>query len=375
VENFSADLINAGTITGKDLNINLDTGEVKFASGNIFGKELSINLDTGEVNFESGNIKNSANTFNIDVDKGEILSGNDIGVMTINDADITYWKDTNTSIWQGQIILNTIGEGEIYPSIILRASDAIVMDPGNGNSPKKHITSLTGASSFNGRVTNTSTVSQLSEFDRGTNPAGYLYRAYEIGTTDVGKDLTRLYINPYGSWDIKLPDVYHGTGGNPPTPAFGKDPLVNIIGGGMYVSGSMVISGDFNVNGNKQSVQTTRDGVRGLLAYETAESYFGDIGEESTDDTCKVTVNIDTLFRDTVNTSFPYQVFITPYGKGDVWVSERKSDHFVVESSLPGTSFGWEVKARRRGAESTRLPKSDITFKQLKNMDEKHMES
>ncbi|MCA7081828.1 hypothetical protein LGL73_13865, partial [Staphylococcus aureus] len=141
---------------------------------------------------------------------------------------------------------------------------------------------------------------------------------------------------------------------NSPAPAFGSNPLLNVFGGGMYLSGSMHIKGDLAVQGTKQSVQATRDGVRGLIAYETAESYFGDIGEDTTDNDCKVTVHIETLFRDTVNTSFPYQVFIVPYGKGNVWVSSRKSDHFVVESSLPNTSFGWEIKAKRRGDESTR---------------------
>jgi len=375
VENFSANNIVAGTISGKDLSINLDTGAVNFESGTISGKDLSINLDTGAVNFESGNIKNSANTFEIDVTKGEILSGNNIGVMTINDADISYWKDTNASIWQGQIVLNRIAVGATYPSILLRSSDAIVMDPGNGNSPKDSTSSLTGASYFSGKFTDLATVTKLSEFDRGTNPGGYMYRAYESGTTDVGSDLTHLYINPYASWEVKLPPVYHSTGGNAGSPAFGSKPLVEVYGGGMYLNGSMQIYGSLAVGGAKQSIQPTRDGVRGLYAYETAESYFGDLGDSSTDSTCKVRINIETIFRDTVNTSFPYQVFISSYGKGTLWVSEKHSDYFVVESSLPNIPFGWEVKVRRRGSETDRLPKSDISLKQLQNMDEKHMDS
>ena len=371
---LTADLIKTGTFDISKVNVkNFSANLIK--AGIISGKDLNIDLDTGVVNFESGSIKNNSDTFEINIDKGEISSKNSLGVMTIDDADIRYWKDTDTSIWQGEIALNRAIIGDAYPSIVLKSADSIYLDPGNGNSPRDTASALTGGSYFRGNFTDMATVSKLSEFDRSTNPSGYSYRAYESGTTDIGKDLGHMYLNPYGSWEFQLPPVYHATGGNPASPAFGKSPLVEVHGGGMFLSGSMGIAGDLAVSGKKQSIQATRDGVRGLIAYETAESYFGDIGEESTGDRCKVIVKIDTLFRDTVNTSFPYQVFITPYGTGDIWVSERKSDHFIVESSLPGTSFGWEVKARRRGAESTRLPKANITFNQLQSMDEKHMEN
>ena len=373
VENFSANNIVAGIISGKDLSIDLDTGEVKFSSGNITGKDLSIDLDTGEVNFEAGNIKNSSNTFNIDVTKGEILSGNDIGVMTINDADISYWKDTSASVWQGQIALNEIAIGATYPSIMLSAADSVVISPGNGNTPLSTVTATTGDAVFGKEFIEFNTVSDLSKSTAQSSPAGFLVKNYASGSTPSSDPLSYMDINPYGSWVFTLPKKYEPSYEKYP-PVFGDAPIIEVYGAGMYLNGSVQIAGSLAVGGAKQSIQPTRDGVRGLYAYETAESYFGDLGEESTDDTCKVTVNIDTIFRDTVNTSFPYQVFITPYGKGNVWVSERKSDHFVVESSLPNIPFGWEVKVRRRGSETDRLPKSDISLEQLKRMDEEHMD-
>jgi len=371
--NLTADLITTGTFDISKVNVeNFSANNI--VAGTISGKDLSINLDTGAVNFESGIIKNNSNTFEININKGEIISGNSSGVMTINDADISYWKDTTFSVWQGQIALNSVADGDKYPSITLSSPAKILINPGNGTSMESTIIANKGDAVFGERFIELNTGSKLADSNLRSASAGFIVRNYEYGSTDSSPLLSSMYLNPYGSFSVNLPDKFETSYGSS-HPTFGDKPLFEVFGGGMYLEGSMHIDGALTVNGNKQSIQATRDGVRGLIAYETAESYFGDIGEGSTDDRCKVTVKIDTLFRDTVNTSFPYQVFITPYGKGDVWVSERKSDHFVVESSLPGTSFGWEVKARRRGAESTRLPKADITFKQLQNMDEKHMEN
>ena len=372
--NLTADLIKTGTFDISKVNVeNFSANNI--VAGTISGKDLSIDLDTGAVNFESGNIQNNSGTFEISIDKGEIISGDSSGAMAINDGNISYWKDASTSTWQGEISLNRQAHNSNYPSIILSAADALIIDPGNGTSRRQGIGPLTGGSYFNGKFIDLETVSKLSETAPDTSPAGLLFRTHESGVVSEGSELGHFYINPYGSWYIQLPPAYQSSVGLV-APAFGSEPLFEVHGGGgMYLEGSMHIGGSLTVDGDKQSIQATRDGVRGLIAYETAESYFGDIGEENTGDKCKVTVNIDTLFRDTVNTSFPYQVFITPYGKGDVWVSERKSNHFIVESSLPDTGFGWEVKARRRGYENTRLPKTDITFKQLQNMDEKRMEN
>jgi len=376
--NLTADLIKTGTFDISKVNVeNFSANNI--VAGTISGKDLSINLDTGAVSFESGVIKNNANTFGINIDTGTIISISDLGTMNINNADISYWGGTDATTWQGEISLNRSVIDAKYPSILLQAADTVILDPGNGNTIKDGIARYYGSSRFGKAFIELGTSSKLSDtgYKENTagNPAGLVYSAYEEGVTDPNDALTSVLIDPYASWEFALPDTYTPKAGGHNQPAFGSKPLIEVYGGGMYLNGSMQIYGDFSVNGAKQSVQTTRDGVRGLIAYETAESYFGDIGEDTTGNDCKVTVHIDTLFRDTVNTSFPYQVFIVPYGKGNVWVSARKSDHFVVESSFPNTSFGWEIKARRRGDESTRLPKSDIMFKQLQKMDEKHMEN
>lgn len=116
------------------------------------------------------------------------------------------------------------------------------------------------------------------------------------------------------------------------------------------VFGNFVVSG-----GQKNSIVKTSQGWTAIHAYETAEYYFGDIGENNTGANGKVTIGIDQLFGQTVNTDMQYQVFITPYSNAHVWVSQRLKNRFVVESDQPNAEFGWEMKARRKGFEHTRL--------------------
>ena len=117
------------------------------------------------------------------------------------------------------------------------------------------------------------------------------------------------------------------------------------------------ILGNFNVYGAKNSAVKTSQGDVAVSAYETAEYYFGDIGEGQTGDSGIAFVGIEKLFSETVNTSIPYQVFITAYGPGNLWVDQREHDRFVVKSDRPNVKFGWEIKAKRRGYENTRLQK------------------
>lgn len=119
------------------------------------------------------------------------------------------------------------------------------------------------------------------------------------------------------------------------------------------------IHGNFNVYGAKNSAVKTSQGDVAVSAYETAEYYFGDIGEGQTDSNGVAYVGIEKLFNETVNTSIPYQVFITAYGPGNVWVEQRKQDRFMVRSSQPNIKFGWEIKAKRKGYEHTRLQNVD----------------
>ncbi|GAK31974.1 hypothetical protein WOSG25_220020 [Weissella oryzae SG25] len=129
------------------------------------------------------------------------------------------------------------------------------------------------------------------------------------------------------------------------------------------------VLGNFNVyNGSKNAVHPTREGFRATPAYETAESYLGDIGEAITDGDGTIEIKIEDLFGDTINTDYAYQVFLSSYSKSHVWVSERGKTSFVVESDEPNVPFTWELKGKRRGYEGERLVDSGLTYKDAEKM-------
>ncbi|QLL76203.1 hypothetical protein [Limosilactobacillus reuteri] len=121
------------------------------------------------------------------------------------------------------------------------------------------------------------------------------------------------------------------------------------------VNGDFNVSGNFTVTGSKNAIVPTSRGMAAINAYETAEYYFGDIGETQTNSNGVVTVMIDPYFLETVNTLVPYQVFLTSYGDGNVWVSSRSANNFTVKSSKPNIHFVWEIKAKRKGYENDRM--------------------
>lgn len=128
--------------------------------------------------------------------------------------------------------------------------------------------------------------------------------------------------------------------------------------------------GDFYVyNGSKNAAQVTRDGIRATPAYELAENYVGDIGEGKTGEDKTVRVDIDPLVFDLINTDKPYQVFLTAYSDAHFWVSERGKDYFIVSSDTPNSSFGWELKGKRRGFEDQRLVDTKDTYEDLEKME------
>lgn len=127
--------------------------------------------------------------------------------------------------------------------------------------------------------------------------------------------------------------------------------------GGLFsgVNGDFSVVGNFTVTGSKNAVVPTSRGMAAINAYETAEYYFGDIGETQTNSNGVVTVMIDPYFLETVNTLVPYQVFLTSYGDGNVWVSSHSANNFTVKSSKPNIHFAWEIKAKRKGYENDRM--------------------
>lgn len=141
----------------------------------------------------------------------------------------------------------------------------------------------------------------------------------------------------------------------------------------LSVGNNLIVGGNFGVTGSKNAIVKTSQGPTAINAYETAEYYFGDIGESTTDKSCVAQITIDPLFLETINTSVPYQVFVSSYGNAMVWVESRTANLFVVKSSKPNTKFCWELKAKRKGYEEKRLEVDDsISAENLRKQAEKN---
>lgn len=110
------------------------------------------------------------------------------------------------------------------------------------------------------------------------------------------------------------------------------------------------------VGGTKSRVSKTENyNDRLLYCYETPSPMFGDIGSATVDDTGECIIYIDPVFEETINTNnCNYYVFLTPYGKGELYVSDIQADYFIV-SGTSGLNFSWEIKAKQKNYESLRL--------------------
>ena len=107
--------------------------------------------------------------------------------------------------------------------------------------------------------------------------------------------------------------------------------------------------------GSKHRVVRTQDyGERLLCCYETPSPMFGDVGAAQTDETGKCLIFIDEKFAQTIDLEYLYDVFLTKYGPGDCYVSERTPSYFVVKGTK-NLKFAWEVQTIQRDYENLRL--------------------
>lgn len=227
----------------------------------------------------------------------------------------------------------------------------------------------TGLNLYNGAA-------KLMQLDRngmsfwnGNNPVGKMGTAGKMdlrGIAGYGDDYTNKALFVSGQTSAEMIQITHSGCG---IQIWNRGIINSSATGdrtGWFHEGGKVITGDLMVAGSKNAVHVTRDGILSTPAYETAESYLGDIGTSKTTKSKKIKIPIETLFGDTVNTNeYEYQVFLQSYEEGHVWVSERNPTYFVVKSNLPYTRFAWEIKAKRRGYENDRLVPYDMTNEQM----------
>lgn len=399
VINLNADNITSGTINGQNLKINLNTGEILFQKGKIASTNglLNINVDDGTMSvtnnlnegafFKNGNIE--LTNFAL-WDKGDIpaygkiafaknmfeVGNNGVEIQgkkgwIIHSENFEYNKFPLQYLWTMEKNGTSIGGNDQY--IAMQAYSGISITAG---AFLPHLESSLSESFKTAPYLNLG-------FNRDAtyhNPAFVANsNAYEFSVDNTGTFMKygRVYLNdsdytyqfyvdlPWNS-HIKLADDMGHDGrnayfdvsvGGQTVIAFDNNGAYSLPKARTYIPN--LTANSLTVTGSKNAIVPTSAGATLINAYETAEYYFGDIGEGTTDKKCVAQVTIDPLFLETVNTSVPYQVFVSSYDNATVWVESRTANIFVVRSSEPNVSFCWELKAKRKGYEHSRLEVDD----------------
>ena len=291
------------------------SGQTKIDDASITGAKI-LNLDAGKIttgtlsaiNIKGVNITGSSLTSNTD---------NNLASINLNGGNQTFYGISGKKLGQMRPTINA-GTGVANGFAIIKSAGEIF--------------------SINAGDSNSGTSSPVFQIPASANDNNV--------TANFFGQLKFQNIQPLDGQDIWV--VSPG----------GRKVVLGVAGNSklMAEDGGVATFGNFSVfNGSKNAVHVTRDGLRATPAYEMAESYLGDIGRSYTREDCETWVEIDELFSDTVNTDIAYEVFLQAYDDARFWVSDFKSDKFLVKSDKPFQRFSYEIKAKRRGYENERL--------------------
>lgn len=327
--------INANTIKTKKLDAskinvtNLNANNI--TSGTISGTNLNINLDSGDVSFQKGVLYNNKN-LKIDLTNGflEIQDTKKTRGLLITDGNIFISKDLS-SIDPSKQIAN------------IGYNDGSGMDLDVFNVGKMSFTYSEIVDKSNNVSLETRPVNWRSKYYLGPQlymKAGEYKNTHTFAIRTNGDGLGASILGNNDKITISASDV-----------------SISKI---KYTYIENLDATNLHVYGSKNSVVPSSKGYVAINAYETAEYYFGDIGESQTDKQGVKIINLEPLFLETVNTSVPYQVFLSSYDDAKVWVFARNNNMFIVKSDKPNVKFAWEIKAKRKGYENVRLETVDL---------------
>jgi hypothetical protein len=116
--------------------------------------------------------------------------------------------------------------------------------------------------------------------------------------------------------------------------------------------------GNFGCSGTKSSIAEVDEELRTLYAIESPDVWFEDFG------TAKLvngvtTVQVDSLFAQTVNLDVDYHVFLTPLGEcNGLYVTDKTATSFNVRElggGTSGVSFDYRIVGKRTGYEDVHM--------------------
>lgn len=129
-------------------------------------------------------------------------------------------------------------------------------------------------------------------------------------------------------------------------------------GGNLYCGGT-----------KNRMVETEHFGTVLQNALETPTPTFEDYGEGILDETGMCRIYLEDKFIETIDTNTEYTIFLTKYGVGDIYVSDRQPDYFEV-TGTPNLTFSWQLLATQRDYNSIRLDEKTDSIIDKVNSDE-----
>lgn len=348
ITDINADKITTGTLDAAKFNVK------NFSADNIVGGTLSgvvVKTGTNDRYFQTS----KDNIYWVRNDDMSLV-GNDTYLNRANGLNIADMNNIQLTTWGGASvnpdgsIVNTSGNAG-HPKIVVDTNGN--WDPDDpygtkwgGGPGDSEIVQWVGNKEYTVLTRNQGFTVRLND---GNNKSVFAIQkdnkvGFYVGGGDDGNE-----IQIAGAGPIKLQGKYIDDGFNDAaTHTFGNIQVDNLH-----------VRKWLGVDQSKNAIVKTSQGPVTINAYETAEYYFGDIGEGQTSADGIAYIGIEKLFNETVNTTIPYHVFVTAYGPGTIWVDQREHNRFVVKSDQPNLKFSWEIKAKRKGYEHTRLQNVD----------------
>lgn len=356
IANISADKINAGTLDAGKINvINLNADNI--VAGTLSGKNINMDLVTGRVVFTAGRFYDQEERFDINIDENYIRSSKKTNYIDIGDDSVEK-NYTITELKGGEICISR-------PTLKLN-SDYTWSFAGREN-----LFQLTTSEINQSAFGDTSSPVTVLVNKNGFVITGdkYIKKADLLSLAGWKDDFLGIVVDTANNTGITVnsgKSTLTLSGGKATTDRWINSQAEIVLGldpGRIdFDAKESNFSGNLTVSGSKNAIVPTSQGMAAINAYETAEYYFGDIGKSKTDKNGQVLIQLDPLFLETVNTSIPYHVFVSPYGNANVWVEQMDQNSFLVKSSKPFIEFSWEIKAKRKGYEDDRL---EITSKEI----------
>lgn len=341
ITNINADKITTGTLDAAKFNVR------NFSANNITGGTLN-----GVV------VKTGANDRYFQTSKDNIywvrngsmsLIGNDTYLNSANGLNIADEKNIQLTTWGGATVNK---DGSITNNSGNSGHPKIIIDDEGKYNPDDPYGSAFGGGPGDSEIAQWVGNKEYTSLTRGKGFTVHLNDGNNNSKFSIQKDnKVGFYVGGgneiqiAGFGPIKLQGRYIDDGFNDGmTHTFGNVQVDNLH-----------VRKWLGVDQSKNAIVKTSQGPVTINAYETAEYYFGDIGEGQTSTDGIAYIGIEKLFNETVNTTIPYHVFITAYGPGNIWVDQREHSRFIVKSDQPNLKFSWEIKAKRKGYEQTRL--------------------